>query len=118
MCCAMAGVVKTHIPKRANQEKNCTQLSCLMVVGIFLKSSKMSIKLDSLVSPSSAIAFKCACSSSNRANSSGEYSLVENSVTNMEATKTTAPIINETTKWCGTLPSAAVLSTSNQLAKT
>ena len=34
-------MAKTHIPKSANQEKNCTQLNCRIVSGIFLKSSKI-----------------------------------------------------------------------------
>src|SRR5690606_8131938 len=118
MCCAMAGTAKTHIPNNANHEKNCTQLNWRIVSGIFLKSSKMSDNFALRCSPSSFKAFKCAFSSSNCANSSGEYSLVVKMVTKIEPTKTMAPIINDHNKLSGTELSGDVFATPNQLVNT
>ena len=53
---------------------------------------------DFFILPSFSRACKWACSSSNLANSSGEYSFVENKVTNIDPTKIAAPIIKESTR--------------------
>src|SRR5690606_8056847 len=107
----MAGVAKTHIPNNPNHEKNCTHESWRMVTGIFLKSEKISSRLDF---PSSVSSF----TSSNEINSLGEYSLVPITVTKILPTKINAPIKNDHNRFKGTVPIAASFEMPNQFAKT
>ena len=88
-----------------------------MVVGIFLKSSKISNKLDFSTSPSLTMVSECTCSSSKLSNSSGEYSLVVVTVIKIETTKIIAPIINDQIKFAGTTPETVSFDTPNQLVK-
>src|SRR5690554_5168067 len=43
-CCAIAGVLNTHIENRANQEKNCTTPNCFIALGIFAKSVRITAR--------------------------------------------------------------------------
>ena len=84
-----------------------------MVIGIFAKSEKMSVIFD-FSSESEIASF---CGSSNFANSSGEYSLVVNSVTKIEPIKTAAPIINDKVRFNGTLPGTVLFETPKYFVK-
>ena len=99
------------MPKRPNQEKNCTQLNCLIVTGMFLKSVNMCSRLASST-------FSSSLSSSMRAISSGEYSLVVITVIRMLVISTPAPMMKESIRLSGTFPGSAVLEMPIQLVST